>query len=197
MIFSERPPEALSQYTGFLMNWVALRSRRHFAQRLEERFGLHPKEFGALRVIAAEPGHTQQALCSAAGVDPSSMVATLDELERRGLAERRPHPSDRRKRAVYITSEGERVAAGAQAIAAEAGAELLGALTDAERAELNRLLRKLTGLDGEPSRARSDEALGASAKDAGSGAVRQQEPPPGRPRARPGAGGSADASFHL
>jgi DNA-binding MarR family transcriptional regulator len=171
MIWSERPPAALAEYTGFLMNWVALRSRRHFAAALAERFDLHPRDFGALNVIERDPGQTQHALGEAAGVDPSSMVATLDALEARGLAERRPHPSDRRKRAVYLTTEGRTVVREARGLAAEAGRDVLGVLTEEERAELNRLLRKLSGLDAEPSAAASDEALGVAGKDAGSGTV--------------------------
>jgi DNA-binding MarR family transcriptional regulator len=147
MMWSERPPAALAGYSGFLMNWVAQRSRRHFARKLEDRFGLHPQDFGALNVIADQTGQTQQALGAAAGVDPSTMVATLDHLEEHGLAERRPHPSDRRKRAIYLTAEGERVLVEARRMAAETGDELLGALTADERAELNRLLRKLSGVD--------------------------------------------------
>jgi DNA-binding MarR family transcriptional regulator len=156
MIWSERPPAALAEYTGFLMNWVALRSRRHFATRLQERFDLHPRDFGALNVIERDPGLTQHALGEAAGVDPSSMVAALDGLEARGLAERRPHPSDRRKRAVYLTDEGREVVREARGIAAATGAEILGVLTDEERAELNRIMRKLAGLNVAPPASLAD-----------------------------------------
>ena len=116
MIGSERPPEALAQYTGFLMNWVAQRSRGHFAKALEAELGLHPREFGVLAVVQREPGITQQAIGEAAGVDPSTMVATLDGLEERGLAERHPHSSDRRKRAVYLTEEGQKATVKGQRI---------------------------------------------------------------------------------
>jgi MarR family transcriptional regulator, lower aerobic nicotinate degradation pathway regulator len=146
MIWSDRPPAALAEHTGFLMNWVALRSRRHFAAALEERFGLHPKEFGALSVLARDPGVTQQAICDASGLDPSTLVATLDVLEERGLAERRPHGTDRRKRAVHLTDEGKRVCREAQKIARRTAGEVFAALTPEEREELNRLLRKLAGL---------------------------------------------------
>jgi DNA-binding MarR family transcriptional regulator len=147
MIWSDRPPAALADHTGFLMNWVALRSRRHFGAALEERFGLHPKEYGALSVIAAEPGVTQQAICVASGVDPSTLVATLDVLEQRGLAERRPHDTDRRKRAIHLTHEGRRVWREAEKLARRTGGEVFSALSTTEREELNRLLRKLTGLE--------------------------------------------------
>ena len=147
MIGSERPPEALAQYTGFLLNWVARRSRESFAKALEEDLGLHPREFGVLAVVQRDPGITQQAIGEAAGVDPSTMVGTLDALERRGLAERRPHASDRRKRAVHLTAEGEQATRRAQAIGERVGREAFGALTAAERRQLNALLRKLAGLD--------------------------------------------------
>jgi MarR family transcriptional regulator, lower aerobic nicotinate degradation pathway regulator len=147
MIGSERPPEALAQYTGFLMNWVARRSRERFAQALEAEVGLHPREFGVLAVVERDPGITQQAIGEAAGVDPSTMVATLDSLEERGLAERRPHASDRRKRAVFLTPQGEAAAARAKRIGKQVGTETLGALSSDERDQLNRLLRKLAGLD--------------------------------------------------
>jgi DNA-binding MarR family transcriptional regulator len=150
MIGSERPPEALAQYTGFLMNWVARRSRERFAAALEAEVGLHPREFGVLAVVERDPGITQQAIGEAAGVDPSTMVATLDSLEERGLAERRPHASDRRKRAVFLTEEGEEATRRAQRIGKQVGKETLGALSKDERRQLNALLRKLAGLEPAP-----------------------------------------------
>lgn len=147
MIGSERPPAALAEHTGFLMSWVAQRSRERFARALAESTGLHPREFGVLAVVAREPGITQQAVGEAAGVDPSTMVATLDSLEERGLAERRPHESDRRKRAVYLTDRGQETAREAGRLGKEAGREVFAALTSAERRQLNALLRKLAGLD--------------------------------------------------
>ena len=123
------------------MNWCAQRSRERFAALLAER-GLHPREFGLLNVVAASPDVTQQALGEAAGIDPSTMVATLDALEARGLAERRPHPTDRRKRVVRLTRAGEEELARARVLARRAGEELLAALTVQERADLHRLLRE-------------------------------------------------------
>jgi DNA-binding MarR family transcriptional regulator len=146
MLGEERPPEALSGYTGFLMNWVATRSRLLFANRLQESCGLHPREFGVLNVIASNPGVTQQAIGGDAGIDPSTMVGTLDSLEKRGLAERRPHPGDRRKRSVYLTPEGKRVLREGQKVARSVGKEVYGELTDQEHEQLMTILRKLSGL---------------------------------------------------
>ena len=147
MLESDRPPAALSEYTGFLMNWVANRSRQYFARRLEEQLGLHPREFGVLNVLERNPGITQQAIGEHSGVDPSTMVATLDALEARGLAERRPHPGDRRKRSVQLTPEGQRVLREGRKVAAAVGKEVFGTLSGEERDQLNGILRKLSGLD--------------------------------------------------
>jgi hypothetical protein len=49
---SDRPPRELAQYTGFLMNWCAERTRRSFMEELRVRTGLHPREFGLLSVLA-------------------------------------------------------------------------------------------------------------------------------------------------
>jgi DNA-binding MarR family transcriptional regulator len=149
MLGEERPPEALAGYTGFLMNWVGARSRDRFAHALSERTGLHPREFGVLNVLARTPGITQQGLGDQAGVDPSTMVATLDALEERGLAERRPHLYDRRKRAVYLTPAGEEALREGRKVAAVVGRQTFAALSADERKQLHALLRKLSGFDSD------------------------------------------------
>jgi len=145
MLGGSKPPEALGDYTGFLMNWCAARSRGDFAAELE-RLGLRRQEFAVMSVIAVEPGLTQQALVERSGIDPSSMVQILDALEAEGRAERRPHPTDRRKRAIHLTREGRAVLARARRAASKVGEATFAPLTPDERAELHRLLRKLAGL---------------------------------------------------
>ena len=65
---------------------------------------------------AAEGEHTQGRLAELAWMDKTTMVVTLDEMERRGLAERRLSPEDRRVRVVAITAAGRRLLAKADAI---------------------------------------------------------------------------------
>jgi DNA-binding MarR family transcriptional regulator len=146
MLHTERPPAELSQFTGFLMNYLGTRSGRRFAAALEP-FGLHPRHFGVMTVLDARPGTTQQDLADHSRVDRSSMVAVLDELEARGLAERRPDPADRRKRSIHLTGEGRAKLGQMRAVAREVGKESFAPLTDEERATLHHLLRKLAGFD--------------------------------------------------
>ncbi|HZV73588.1 MAG TPA: MarR family transcriptional regulator [Conexibacter sp.] len=145
MIDGDRPPTALVQYSGFLLNWVAARSRARFAEALAGE-GLHLREFAALNIVAARPGLTQQDLAAAAEIDASTLVATLDGLEQRGLAERRILPEDRRKRAIHLTPAGEAALARGRALAGELGDELFGALSADERRRFDVLLRKLAGV---------------------------------------------------
>jgi DNA-binding MarR family transcriptional regulator len=146
MLGSERPPDALGDYTGFLMNWCAVRSRGTFARELEA-IGLRPPQFAVLSVIDAEPGLTQQALVSATGIDPSTMVQMVDSLEAAGWAERRPHDTDRRKRALHLTPAGDEILGRAREAAAHVGEVAFAPLDADERRQLHGLLRKLAGLD--------------------------------------------------
>jgi DNA-binding MarR family transcriptional regulator len=145
MIDGDRPPDALAQYSGFLLNWLALRSRTRFADALGE-IGLHPRDFATLSIVDARPGMTQQDLAAASAIDASTLVATLDALEQRGLAERRILPEDRRKRAIHLTAAGEAILARARASAKQPGDELFGPLSTAERRRFETLLRKLAGV---------------------------------------------------
>jgi DNA-binding MarR family transcriptional regulator len=146
MLGADKPPEQLGDYTGFLMTWAAARSRDAFGRALVD-VGLKPPQFGILTMIASRPGMTQNELVEATDIDPSTMVALLDHLEVAGLAERRPHESDRRKRSVYLTAKGKHTLAKGREAAQRVGDETFTRLTAEERAEFHRLLRKLTGLD--------------------------------------------------
>jgi len=118
-----------------------------FAEALEP-LGLRPPHFGVMRLIATEPGLTQQELAERSLIDPSSMVAVVDELEELGYAERQAHPGDRRKHSLHLTAAGMRMLERAQAVAMETAKEVLAPLDSGEVQELRRLLRKLAGAEG-------------------------------------------------
>src|SRR3954464_13480256 len=86
---------------------LVFESSRRFRSMLEP-LGLEPRQFALLRHVAGSEGQTQQALGDALGIPKSRMVALVDDLEERGLVERRLRPDDRRARALYVTPEGAR-----------------------------------------------------------------------------------------
>src|SRR4051794_34209430 len=81
--------------TTFLLAQVGAQAANRFAARLEE-LKLVPAHTGVLRSIVGNPGISQQALATKLGLVPSRLVALLDELEGKGLIERRDNADDRR-----------------------------------------------------------------------------------------------------
>jgi DNA-binding MarR family transcriptional regulator len=104
-----------------------------------------------MTMVAAQPGLSQQQLHDKTGIDPSSMVAVIDDLHARGLAERRPDPDDRRARAIFLTDEGQRKLQRIGRLAAQLQREMFGGLTQAELTTLHGLLRKLAETAPRPS----------------------------------------------
>jgi DNA-binding MarR family transcriptional regulator len=149
--FDHPPPEPLASAPGFLLSWHGQRTAATFVQALAP-LGLHPRHFGVMNLIESHPGTTQRDLVHRSLIDPSSMVAVIDELEAMGLAERRPHPDDRRKHAVHLTAKGKRTLGRARKVAVEVADELLAPLSEDEVKALRGLLRKLAGLDAESER---------------------------------------------
>lgn len=147
MHFDGPPPEPLASAPGFLLSWNGRRVAAAFARAIEP-LDLRPPLFGALTLIDAEPGSTQRDLVSRLMIDPSSMVAVLDELEERGLAERRPHPTDRRKHAIHLTERGTETLARARDAALAQTREVFAPLDGDEVETLRMLLRKLAGVAG-------------------------------------------------
>jgi len=137
-------PGELGEFPGYLMARLGEASRRRFHKALEPE-GLHPRHFGVMTMLAAHPGMSQHQLHEKTAIDPSSMVAVIDELEARGLAERRPDPADRRARQVFLTEQGEQTLERIRGLAAGLQREFFGALTAEERKTLHALLRKLAG----------------------------------------------------
>jgi DNA-binding MarR family transcriptional regulator len=133
---------ALLRHTGFLISRMGMVAQRQFAERMET-LGLTPRMWGALNVLEAEGAITQHALGKCVGSDPSSMVSTIDELEARGLVERRRHPTDRRAHALHVTTKGRQTLARGRELAMGAQADLLAPLSEEEREQLHELLLRL------------------------------------------------------
>src|SRR3954447_17935313 len=72
-----------------------------------EPVGITMREFQVLKT-AVQGSYTQKDLADLVGLDKTTMVATLDDLERAGLAARRPSETDRRARVIAVTAAGRR-----------------------------------------------------------------------------------------
>jgi DNA-binding MarR family transcriptional regulator len=146
---SEKPTDAdrAPSSLGFLLSQVGVHAARLFAERIAEG-DLQAPLFRVLNAVDAAEGESQQAIGQAIGAPASRMVAIVDELERRGLVERRPHPSDRRVHALYLTAAGRKALARGRKIAAEHEKALAAGLSAAEREELVSLLQRIVDEQG-------------------------------------------------
>ena len=131
----------VAEFAGQLLFRLWRASHTHTAAALES-IGLTPPLFAILNYLRSRKGAIQQQIGSAMGIDPSTMVALVDQLERAGLAQRRPHPTDRRAREVVLTPKGRRTLKRARDLAAEVESTVLQGLTPSERDQLLALLRK-------------------------------------------------------
>lgn len=109
-----------------------------------EPFELHPREFAVLRAVGVQEGQTQQALGDRLQIPRSRMVSILDELETRGLLERRPNPADRRVHEIHLTDAGRNVLEQAFQKAVQYEQEVTALLAPDEREHLLDLLERIS-----------------------------------------------------
>jgi DNA-binding MarR family transcriptional regulator len=142
------PDPPVTEFAGQLLFrlWRANHTR---AAEVLGSVGLTTALFALLNVINAREGAIQQELGSALGIDRSTMVSLIDELEGAGLASRRPSAKDRRAREIAITPKGRRLLKRARGLIAQSENEVLGGLSAEERRELKALLRR--ALDSAPA----------------------------------------------
>jgi DNA-binding MarR family transcriptional regulator len=138
------PGGALSATTtdvSFLLQHTAHTLTTRMTAALAE-LGMSPREHCVL-AHAAQRDRTQAQLAELCDLDKTTMVVTVDTLERAGLAERVPSPTDRRARIIRVTPAGADMVRAGQAIVDRVHQEVLDALPDAERtvfvSALNRL----------------------------------------------------------
>src|SRR5688500_8712637 len=95
----------MDEYLGFRLRRIQNRLSKNFTAASAEhnlRHGL----FSSLALIVANPGTSQAEVSKEVGLDKSAIVSIVDDLEQRGLAERRVSSSDRRRHALYATPKG-------------------------------------------------------------------------------------------
>jgi DNA-binding MarR family transcriptional regulator len=106
---------------------------------------LRPRHLIAIKLLRDHGPMTQHALGEALRLDPSNVVGLLNELEERGLIERRRDPADRRRHIVSLSPAGADSLESSDSEFRHIEDDLLKALTPAERGELYSLLIRAVG----------------------------------------------------
>jgi DNA-binding MarR family transcriptional regulator len=132
---------------AFLLAQLGAHAARKFAERIAV-LELSPPHAGILGILARTPGLSQRALAKALGTLPSRLVTFIDELEAKGLVERRPDEADRRNNALRLTETGQVSLAALGRIARAHQSVLLAALSPDEQQQLASLLQRVADEQG-------------------------------------------------
>ena len=129
-------------HLGYLLKHAHLRFFELGAVALAP-LGINGREAAVLRAIDAGRPVSQGEIARAMDVDRTTMVALIDDLQLKGLVQRRQDPDDRRKNVVELTDAGRGTVRQAAEAIERAELDFLGPLTAAEAAQFKTTLRAL------------------------------------------------------
>ncbi|MCC6471457.1 MAG: MarR family transcriptional regulator [Alphaproteobacteria bacterium] len=133
------PQETLERNLGFLLHDVARLLRTRFEQKARG-LGLTRAQWRALAHIERNPAINQARLAEILEVEPISLARLVDRLEKLGLVERRPHPTDRRMHTLHVARKSLPMIDKLHVLGAEAREEAMLGLAKADREALLEML---------------------------------------------------------
>ena len=132
----------LESLLGYNARRTALVIIESFLDRMSV-YGLRPVDFSTLSLVAHNPGITSRQLCAALGILPPNLVRIVADLDKRGLVQRKPHPTDGRAIGLHLSTEGRKMMREAEATVLALEDSAAAKLTVAERLTLISLLKKV------------------------------------------------------
>jgi DNA-binding MarR family transcriptional regulator len=136
------PPGIAKRWPTLLIIKLGRITMHRFSEALEP-FGVRPRDVATLIELRDSGELTQQTLCGQLHLDPTNLVAILNDLEESGYATRRRDPEDRRRHLVEVSKKGIAVIEKVTAVMDGVQDELLGDLEPAERRQLEALLTSI------------------------------------------------------
>jgi DNA-binding MarR family transcriptional regulator len=111
-----------------------------------EELGISQRDYCVLSAALSAGDLSQIRLAELCNLDKTTMVVTMDELEKAGLAERRPDAHDRRARIISVTDAGRQLVADAHKVVEHIYDDVLNSLPAKERdAFMHGLVRLVDG----------------------------------------------------
>ena len=135
-------PEELVASATFLLKRLGF-AAKELTMAAYEKTGLHPYHYAILLVLGEGSPETQGSIADTLGYDRGQLVGLLDELEERGLVERRRDPNDRRRHVVRLTPDGKRALQKLRTLSRQIEDEFLAPLNETDRRKLHTLLLRL------------------------------------------------------
>ena len=134
-------PPSLAGRPGALLT-IAARTGQELAKRRLTPLGLTVQMCGVMNLLAEGP-ISQQGLGEQLGIDRTTVVELIDELEKRGVVERRRNPADRRSYALHLTTKGRPVQKRAAQAFDAAAEEVFSPLRPGEQTALADMLKRI------------------------------------------------------
>ncbi|OBJ18648.1 MarR family transcriptional regulator [Mycobacterium colombiense] len=134
----------------FALGLLLRRAHRRAATVMSEAIrplGIEMRHFAVLLVLVNRGPTEQRDLVDATGSDKAGIMRVVDDLERKGLAVRKPVPGDRRVRAVEITRKGLKLFDSAHVAAEPLAERLVSVMGPGEAKHLEDLLIRFTSQD--------------------------------------------------
>lgn len=128
--------------TGYLLQKVAFLAMNRFEEDLAT-FGLSSRSYFVLSGVDQEKPPSQQELARLLTIDPTTIVALVDELQKAGFVTRVRSATDRRRNELLLTDDGAAALKKANEIADESESEFFGPLTATQRGQLHESLALL------------------------------------------------------
>jgi DNA-binding MarR family transcriptional regulator len=156
------PNQELDASFGFLLHDIARLMRKRFDQRARG-LGLTRAQWQVLAHLARHEGINQAGLADILEIEPITLGRLIDRMEESGWVARRPDPSDRRARLLYMTAKARPVFDRMRALGEGVRGEALSGLSQAERDQLMAMLAAVrNNLSDRGTTTPEDRALAAA-----------------------------------
>lgn len=137
-----------TQAPGYLIRRAHQTSMALFAQELGD-YEVTSLQFAIMQALVDEPGADQITVAQRVALDAATSGSVIMRLEDRGWLRREPSPTDRRRKLLWLTEQGEKMAMEMKKPAKNVQQRLLAALSEAERVQFVALLKRVSGIDNE------------------------------------------------
>ncbi len=133
----------LDRFLPYRVSVLAGRVSRGFARRYRTRFGLSIAEWRVMAHLSQQDSVSVRDIHLKADLEKSKASRAASRLEDAGLVEKRAADGDRRLVALSLTGKGRALMEEMIPVARAYEAELMGALPEADRAALDRIVDRL------------------------------------------------------
>lgn len=133
----------LENFLPYRLSVLANRVSRAFARLYEKKFALKLPEWRVMAVLGRQPGVTASTVTEMTAMDKVAISRALARLQEMGRVEAREDEVDRRKQKLFLSPQGLEIYRQIVPLAKRIEAELLSALTEADRQAIDRLIGHL------------------------------------------------------